>query len=67
MVKSLYLLELDITMWKVKIKMFYIDNLPCNKHFIYVKILVKFNFSQMNTGIFFLTGKITQPLFCMVN
>ena len=47
----------------MKIKMFYIDNLLCNKHFIYMKILVKLHFSlrtssYMNTGISFSLEKL---------
>ena len=42
--KILVVLELGITRWKVKIKMFYIANLLSNQHFIYMKILERFHF-----------------------
>ena len=37
-------IDIGITRWKVKIKIFYIANFLSNQHFIYMKILVKFNF-----------------------
>ena len=44
MLKSLYVLELNIIRWKVKRKMSLILNSLRNEHFIYIKILIKKNF-----------------------
>ena len=63
MIKSLYVLELGITRWKVKIKMFYIDNLLRKKAFHLHENISRISFcylrffSKLNTGIFFSMGK----------
>ena len=67
MIKSLYVLELGIASWEVKIKMFYIDNLlRKKKQFHLLENICKISF-LVKYWTFHFTGKIARPLFCMVN